>query len=143
MAERGCCCFFATSLASLFRGSGGGGGGGPDATLIWVCSSAVITTIVVSSLSGWLLTDDDDDLLSLMLRKYSEGLMRLLVELALLGKLGGMKGRTLCLLTRLGPRSSLSAPILTIVKSEQEELRRRLAGRVLRVGFNYCCFFLN
>lgn len=79
-----------------------------------------------------LLTEQILDRLSLILRRYSEGLMRLL-ESPLPGKLGGMKGRTLCLLTRCGtaklfPSSDSEARVIT-VRSEQELLSLLVAAK--------------
>lgn len=101
---------------------GSGGGGGPLTILIILVSVPLHTMVEEASLSEVLLTDTV--LSELMLLKYSDGLMRLL-ESALPLKLGGMKGRTRCLLTKLGECLSLSSPfvsMLMIVKSEHEEL---------------------
>lgn len=80
--------------------------------------------INASSYSEQLRIEQILERLSLMLLKYSEGLMRLL-ESELPGKLGGTKGSTRCLLTKFGkclsPFSSTSVFKLIMVKSEQEE----------------------
>lgn len=122
MADKGCCPFLRFSFSSRSwssnLGSGGGGGGGPPR----LCSS---TTGKLSSLSDLLLILPVKDRLSLMLLRYSEGLIRLLELVVFPGNIGGTKGRTRCLLTKLGPviddLSSVSVPKLTIVRSEQDE----------------------
>lgn len=101
--------------------------------------------MLVSSISAvvLLLTEDIDDLLSiLILFRYSDGLIRLFESPA--GKLGGTNGKTRCLLTKFGVEclfrsfvivSSLSAPKLTIVRSEQEEFRRLDVAKEQKVGY--------
>lgn len=74
------------------------------------------------------------DLLSLMLLKYSEGFIRLF-ESALPGKLGGIKGNTLCLLTKCDNVDldvSASFDKVIMVKSEQELLSLREAKKSKR-----------
>lgn len=97
MAPRGCCCFLAAvgdKQSSPGRG-GGGGPGGDDATVsggVSVLLGAISSTGALEALGR----------LPPRLRRYSEGLMSELQSAAALGNLGGMKGRTSCLLTRFG-----------------------------------------
>ena len=106
MAPRGCCCFL-TAVGEMQSPAGRGGGGGPgvaDATV----SGSVSVLLDVSSSTG---VSDALSRLPPRLRRYSEGLMSELESAAVLGNLGGMKGRTNCLLTRFGAGrcSSLSS----------------------------------
>lgn len=113
--------------------SGSGGGGGPagfSPTPFPVSSS-------ISSEVSSLLTDLSLIMISLrfspplMLRRYSEGLINLLGSAT--GKLGGTKGKTRWRLPGDGvmvvvvEEKRSSSLRLTIVRSEQEELRRRAA----------------
>lgn len=113
--------FLKVSVQAPASGKGGGGG----ATSLLLSSGTMWFT---SSLSDSALsTEEAVDRLSPMLLKYSEGLISPLWFPAPPGKLGGTKGRTLCLLTRLGipclsDASSVSAPTrLMIVRSEQDD----------------------
>lgn len=93
MAPSGCCSF----LAAVGEGqpSVGSGGGGGHATL-----SGVVSVLLDNGSSAG--ASGVFSLLPPRLRRYSEGLMSELESPAVLGNLGGMKGRTICLLTRFG-----------------------------------------
>lgn len=97
MDPSGCCSFLA-AVGETLSSVGSGGGGGPDGTDATVLG-------VVSTLLGTTSSAVESGVLSLLpprLRRYSEGLISELESPAVLGNLGGMKGRTICLLTRFG-----------------------------------------
>lgn len=116
-------------------GSGRGGGGGPGIPATSFFSSSITTVSSYSEHPLLLRVHELDRLWSpLILLKYSEGLISLLESPAVPGKLGGTNGNTLCLFTSFGvasvPCSSTSR--LMIVRSEQEELSRFVAGEWMK-----------
>lgn len=106
MAPSGCCCFLA-AVGEMQPSAGRGGGGGPGGADATVSGSVSVLLDVISSTG----VSDALSRLPPRLRRYSEGLMSELESAAELGNLGGMKGRTNCLLTRFGAGrcSSLSS----------------------------------
>lgn len=97
MAPSGCCCFL-TVVGEMQSSVGRGGGGGPGGAESTV-SESVSVLLDVSSSTG---VSEALSRLPPRLRRYSEGLMSELESATVLGNLGGMNGRTSCLLTRFG-----------------------------------------
>lgn len=123
IADKGWFCFLLSASEDVFEfcselRSGRGGGGGLKSEFSLLISSL----LPMSSLSAVLLAGETEPRLSEMLRRYSDGLMRLL-ESPIPGNEGGTNGSTLCLLTKLGPVcfSESSPSKLIIVKSEHDE----------------------
>jgi len=106
MAPRGCCCFLAV-VGDMLSLAGRGGGGGPEGAEATVTRSVSVLFVIGGS-SG------DFCLLPPRLRRYSDGLMSELESAAVLGNLGGMKGRTICLLTKFGDGRCSSPSSLTL-----------------------------
>lgn len=87
--------------------AGRGGGGGPDGVEATVTGSVSVLQGVGDSSGAFCL-------LPPRLRRYSDGLMSELESAAVLGNLGGMKGKTICLLTRFGDGRCSSPSSLTL-----------------------------
>jgi hypothetical protein len=90
----------------MLSSAGRGGGGGPEGVEATVTGRVSVLLGVGSSGTFCLLPP--------RLRRYSEGLMSELESAAVLGNLGGTKGKTICLLTRFGDGRCSSASSLTL-----------------------------